>query len=284
MMLGLRDYVGKNGFPGIVLGHVRRHRLGADRRGRRRRARTGARARRAAAVALHERRQPGRRRPSRRRLLGMRLETLAIEGPSQRSRQTLAAACSPDRPRDVTEENLQARARGVLLMALSNKFGRPAGDDRQQVGDVGRLRHALRRHVRRLFGAEGRLQDRGLRAVALAQREAADGALGPVGRSHSASRPSRRRRRPNCGRTRPTRTRCLPTRSSTPFCTALVEEELSVDDIVARGFARDTVTRVQRLLYSAEYKRRQAPPGVKITRRSFGRDRRYPITNAFREK
>ena len=63
----------------------------------------------------------------------------------------------------------------------------------------------------------------------------------------------------------------------------LVEDELSVSEIVARGFSRDVVTRVQRLLYSAEYKRRQAPPGVKITRKGFGRDRRYPITNAFRE-
>ena len=63
----------------------------------------------------------------------------------------------------------------------------------------------------------------------------------------------------------------------------LIEEEQSVDEIVARGFARETVTRVQRLLYTAEYKRRQAPPGVKITRKSFGRDRRYPLTNLFRE-
>jgi len=63
----------------------------------------------------------------------------------------------------------------------------------------------------------------------------------------------------------------------------LVEDERSVADIVERGYDRDTVTRVQRLLYSAEYKRRQAPPGVKITRKGFGRDRRYPITNAFRE-
>jgi NAD+ synthase len=63
----------------------------------------------------------------------------------------------------------------------------------------------------------------------------------------------------------------------------LVEDEMSVPEIVSRGFPRDVVTRVQRLLYSAEYKRRQAPPGVKITRRGFGRDRRYPITNAFRE-
>jgi len=63
----------------------------------------------------------------------------------------------------------------------------------------------------------------------------------------------------------------------------LIEEELSVDEIAAKGFDRATVARIQRLLYSAEYKRRQAPPGVKITRRSFGRDRRYPMTNAFRE-
>jgi NAD+ synthase len=63
----------------------------------------------------------------------------------------------------------------------------------------------------------------------------------------------------------------------------LIEEELSVPEIVARGFSHETVTRIQRLLYLAEYKRRQAPPGVKITRRSFGRDRRYPITNGFRE-
>jgi len=61
----------------------------------------------------------------------------------------------------------------------------------------------------------------------------------------------------------------------------LVEHEMALADIVARGHAAETVTRITRMLYIAEYKRRQAPPGVKITRRSFGRDRRYPITNAF---
>jgi NAD+ synthase len=63
---------------------------------------------------------------------------------------------------------------------------------------------------------------------------------------------------------------------------ALVEEERSVDEVVAQGFDRDTVVRIERLLYLAEYKRRQAPPGVKLGSRIFGRDRRYPITNAFR--
>jgi NAD+ synthase len=65
--------------------------------------------------------------------------------------------------------------------------------------------------------------------------------------------------------------------------TGLVEEEKSVAELVESGFSRDVVARVQRMLFAAEYKRRQAPPGVKITRKSFGRDRRYPLTNAFRE-
>jgi NAD+ synthase len=64
---------------------------------------------------------------------------------------------------------------------------------------------------------------------------------------------------------------------------ALIEDEASIDDLVARGFDEATVRRVWRMIDRAEYKRRQAPPGVKITRRAFGRDRRYPITNGFTE-
>ncbi|MEN8197785.1 MAG: NAD(+) synthase, partial [Pseudomonadota bacterium] len=64
----------------------------------------------------------------------------------------------------------------------------------------------------------------------------------------------------------------------------LVENEMDVDAIVARGHARDTVHRIEHMLYIAEYKRRQAPPGVKITEKNFGRDRRYPITNRFRDR
>jgi NAD+ synthase len=62
----------------------------------------------------------------------------------------------------------------------------------------------------------------------------------------------------------------------------LVEQELSVDEVTAHGHSRAVVERIERLLYIAEYKRRQAPPGVKLGSRNFGRDRRYPITNAFR--
>jgi NAD+ synthase len=63
----------------------------------------------------------------------------------------------------------------------------------------------------------------------------------------------------------------------------LVEEEATLDEIVARGYAPELVERVQRLLYGSEYKRRQAPPGVKIGPRAFGRDRRYPIVNGYRD-
>ncbi len=103
---------------------------------------------------------------------------------------------------------------------------RAAGDDRQQVGDVGRLRHALRRHVRRLLGAEGRLQDRGLRAVDMAQRAARRPARSAQAAASFRSRPSPRRRPRSCGRTRRTRTRCRRTTSSTPSCNGLVEDEL----------------------------------------------------------
>ena len=64
---------------------------------------------------------------------------------------------------------------------------------------------------------------------------------------------------------------------------SLVEKEMPLADIVKRGHAAETVKKIERLLYLAEYKRRQAPPGVKISSRNFGRDRRYPIVNKFRE-
>ena len=64
----------------------------------------------------------------------------------------------------------------------------------------------------------------------------------------------------------------------------LVEKEMPLGEIVARGHAAETVKRIERMLYLAEYKRRQAPPGVKISSKNFGRDRRYPIVNKFREE
>jgi len=108
------------------------------------------------------------------------------------------------------------------------------------------------------------------------------GALGPAGRAipeSSITKAPTAELRPN----QTDQDTLPPYEELDAILTGLVEEEQSVSQLAARGFSRDTVVRVQRMLFAAEYKRRQAPPGVKITRKSFGRDRRYPLTNAFRE-
>ena len=104
----------------------------------------------------------------------------------------------------------------------------------------------------------------------------------PAASSRSASSPSRPA--PSSSRTRRTRTRCRPIDVLDGILECLIEHEMPVADIVARGHDEATVRAVWRMLDRAEYKRRQAPPGVKITRRAFGRDRRYPITNGFHDK
>ena len=157
------------------------------------------------------------------------------------------------------------------------------GDDRQQVGNVGRLCHALWRHERRLQSDQGSLQDRSLSAVAAAQPlEAARARAARLARSFRKTS-SRARRAPSCARTRPTRTRCRPTICSIRFSSGWSSARKATAAIVAAGFDRDTVMKVERMLNLAEYKRRQAAPGVKVTLKNFGRDRRYPIVNRFND-
>jgi NAD+ synthase len=281
MMLGLRDYVTKNGFTGIVLGlsggvdsaltaAVAVDALGAGRvRGVRLPSRFTSEA---SMVDAHETAQ----------LLGMPLETVAIEDIVAAAEATLATPFA-GRERDVTEENLQARVRGLLLMSFSNKFGEllvTTGNKSEMsvgyatlygdmCGGYSVLKDVYKTEVYRLCTWRN------------GQRPA--GALGPAGRAipeSSMTKAPTAELRPN-----QTDQDSLPPYDVLDgILNGLVEEELSVADIAARGFERATVSRIQRLLYSAEYKRRQAPPGVKITRRSFGRDRRYPMTNAFRER
>ena len=110
-----------------------------------------------------------------------------------------------------------------------------------------------------------------------------DGALGPDGEVDPGATSSSSRRPRNCARTRRTRTRCRPTTCSTRSSSGWSSTRSRSPTIVAAGFDRDTVVKVERLLYLAEYKRRQAAPGVKVTLKNFGRDRRYPIVNRFRD-
>ena len=280
MVLGLRDYARKNRFPGVVLGMSG----GIDS------ALTAA----VAVDALGAAHVRGVRLPSRftsraslddaaesARLLGMRLDTVPIESPVAAAESTLAPLFE-GRPRDVTEENLQARIRGVLLMGLSNKFG----DLLVTTGNKSEMSVGYATLYGDMCGGYSVLKDIYKTEVyALARwrnEHVVEGACGPRGRvipESSITKAPTAELRPN----QTDQDSLPPYEELDAILHGLVEEELSVAQIVARGFARETVTRVQRLLYAAEYKRRQAPPGVKITRKSFGRDRRYPLTNAFRE-
>ena len=157
------------------------------------------------------------------------------------------------------------------------------GDDRQQIGNVGRLRHALRRHERRLQSDQGSLQDRGVSAGAAAQPLEAGRRARPRRAGHCRERASPARRAPSCARTRPIRIRLPPYDVLDQILERLVEREEPLATIIAAGFDRETVMKIERMLSLAEYKRRQAAPGVKVTLKNFGRDRRYPIVNRFRD-
>ena len=280
MMLGLRDYVRKNGFPGVVLGMSG----GID----------SALSAAVAVDALGASQVAGVRMPSRftsapslddaeasGRLLGITLETLPIETVVAAAEAALAPGFA-GRPRDIAEENLQARIRGLLLMALSNKFGRMV----LTTGNKSEMSVGYATLYGDMCGGYSVLKDIYKTEVfALARWRNAqypDGALGPPGRvipESSITKAPTAELRPN----QTDQDSLPPYEVLDAILHRLVEDERSVQEIADAGFPRETVLRVQHLLYAAEYKRRQAPPGVKITRKGFGRDRRYPITNAFRE-
>ena len=280
MVLGLRDYVTKNAFGGVVMGlsggidsaltaAVAVDALGADRvLGVRLPSRFSSRG------SLDDAAETGT-------LLGIRVDTVDIQSTVDQLEATLAPAFH-DRQRDVTEENLQARVRGVILMAYSNKFGHllvTTGNKSEMsvgyatlygdmCGGYSVLKDVYKTDVYRL--SEWRNENR------------PPGCHGPAGRVI----PQTSIVKPPSAELRPDQTdqdSLPPYDELDAILIGLVEDQASIDEISQRGLDRDTVERVQRLLYAAEYKRRQAPPGVKLTRRSFGRDRRYPLTNRYRE-
>jgi NAD+ synthase len=266
MMLGLRDYVRKNGFKGIVLGlsggidsaltaAVAVDALGADRvRGVRLPSRFTSQA------SMDDAADSAAR-------LGIKLETVAIGQTVDASEAALSPLFGA-RDRDVTEENLQARVRGLLLMGLSNKFGELLVTTGNKCGGYSVLKDIYKTEVYALSKwRNANVPDEG----ALNTKD--------VIPQSSITKAPTAELRPN----QTDQDSLPPYEVLDQVLHGLIEEEKSVEQIVAKGFDRATVSRVQRLLYSAEYKRRQAPPGVKITRKSFGRDRRYPMTNAFRE-
>lgn len=279
MIVGLRDYVAANRFPGVVIGlsggvdsaltaAVAVDALGADR---------------VWCVMLPSRftsRESLEDAAETARLLGVRLDTVPIS-PAMEAFDAMLAPLFAGKARDLAEENIQSRARAVTLMALSNKFGHML----LTTGNKSEMSVGYTTIYGDLAGGYSVLKDIYKTTVfklchfrnAVRPRLA----LGPAG----TVIPARVIEKPPTAELRDNQ---KDEDSLPPYAVldriliGLVEDDRAAADLVAAGLDAETVARVERLLYGAEYKRRQAPPGVKVSRRSFGRDRRYPISNAFR--
>jgi NAD+ synthase len=281
MVLGLRDYVNKNRFPGVVLGLSG----GID----------SALSAAVAADALGPERVWCVMLPSKftskesldeaagcAKLLGVKLDTIPIEPAVGAFLEMLAPTFAGKKP-DITEENMQARARGITLMALSNKFGHMV----LTTGNKSEMSVGYATLYGDMCGGYSVLKDVYKMAVyALARwrnQHMPPGALGKPGRvipELTITRAPTAELREN----QKDQDSLPPYPVLDDILEGLVEREMSVEQIAHKGHDIATVKRIEHLLYVAEYKRRQAPPGVKITRKQFGRDRRYPITNGFRDR
>ncbi len=280
MMLGLRDYVNKNRFPGVVLGlsggidSALSAAVAVDALGASRVRCVMLPSRYTSCDSLEDADQCAR-------LLGTPYETIEIERAVAAMGETLSPVFA-GRNADTTEENIQSRLRGVILMAISNKFGPMV----LTTGNKSEMSVGYATLYGDMCGGYNVLKDIYKTEVFALSRWrnqfSPDGALGPQGMVI----PERIIEKPPTAELRANQT----DQDSLPpydildgILTCLVEQEMRFEDVTARGYDPATVKRVEQLLYISEYKRRQAPPGVKISPRNFGRDRRYPITNAFRD-
>jgi NAD+ synthase len=279
-LLGLRDYVDKNGFKGVVLGlsggidSALVAALAVDALG----------AGRVRCVMLPYRFTSQASRDDAARTadaLGVQYDVVSIESAVLGLEKALAPVFA-GRPRDVTEENLQARARGTILMAVSNKFGlmvvTTGNKSEMSVGYAtlyGDMNGGFN-PIKDLYKTEV------YRLARLRNLWKPDGALGPSGQvipENILTRAPTAELREN-----QTDQDTLPPYDVLDrILERLVEREEPIARIVDEGFDRETVMKVERMLNLAEYKRRQAAPGVKVTMKNFGRDRRYPIVNRFRD-
>ncbi len=280
-MLGLRDYVEKNRFPGVVLGlsggidSAICAALAADALGPERVHAVMLPYRFTSEDSLKDARDCAS-------ALGLRYDILpiasAVEGIEAADAPLFAGS-----PRDIAEENIQSRARGTILMSISNKFGPmvvTTGNKSEMSvgyatlygdmnGGFNPIKDLYKMEVYRLSALRNRWKPAGAKGP--------DGVVIPQNILVKAPTAELRENQKDQDSLPP-----YPVLDDILEC--LVEREMRVPDIVARGHERAVVERIEHLLAIAEYKRRQSAPGVKVTERSFGRDRRYPIINRFRDR
>jgi NAD+ synthase (glutamine-hydrolysing) len=270
LTLGVRDYVHKNGFETVVIGLSG----GIDS------CLTAA----IAADALGPEHVVGAAMPSRytsdlsnddaaqlAQNLGFRLLTVPIESTFESYLGMLSEPFAGTEP-GVAEENIQARIRGNVLMALSNKFGWLV----LTTGNKSEMSMGYATLYGDMAGGFAVIKD--VPKVLVYELAQWRNAQSPVIPETAISRPPTAELRPDQKDT----DSLPPYPVLDPILKAYVEEDRRVEEIVALGFDPETVRRVVRMVDRSEYKRRQAPPGVRITQRAFGRDRRLPITNQFK--
>src|SRR5216684_2584132 len=279
-VLGLRDYVDKNGFAGVVLGlsggidSALCAAMAVDALGSKRVRCVMLPYRYTAQESLDDAAQVAK-------ALGVEYDVVPIAPAVEGLGKTLAPLFA-GLPRDVTEENLQSRARGTILMAISNKLGLmvvTTGNKSEMSAGYATLYGDMNggfNPIKDLYKTEV------YRLARLRNAWKPEGALGP---STQVIPENIFTRAPSAElRENQTDQDVLPPYDVLDqILERLVEREEPIAKIVADGFDRETVVKVERMLNLAEYKRRQAAPGVKVTLKNFGRDRRYPIVNRFRD-
>jgi NAD+ synthase len=279
-VLGLRDYVEKAGFPGVVLGMSG----GVDSALTAAIAVDALGANRVHCVMLPYRYTSNESlddAASCAEALGARYDILPIHAPVEAFEASLRPVFA-DRAADITEENLQSRTRGTMLMAISNKFGSML----VTTGNKSEVSVGYATLYGDMNGGFNPIKDLYKTQVfALCRYRNSTlpkGCLGPEGLvipENIITKPPTAELREN----QKDQDSLPPYDVLDDILECLVDREMPLADIAARGHPMEIVRKVERLLYLAEYKRRQSAPGVKITSRNFGRDRRYPITNKFRE-
>ena len=205
--------------------------------------------------------------------LGVHYSMIPIEGMYQAALTALEREFRGREP-DATEENIQARCRGMLLMAISNKTGLMV----LTTGNKSEMSVGYATLYGDMAGGFAPIKDCSKTLVwRLARWRNAQGAA-PVIPQRIIDRPPSAELRDN----QLDSDSLPPYDVLDPILEAFIEDDRSVDEIVGMGFDRATVTRVLELVKRSEYKRRQAPPGVRVSGRAFGRDWRYPITSGYR--
>jgi len=279
-VLGLRDYVQKNGFPGVVLGLSG----GIDSALCAAMAVDALGAERVHCVMLPYRYTSQESLADAKACadaLGVRYDIVPIAPAVEGLLQVLSPLFAGRTP-DVTEENMQSRARGTILMSISNKFGPMV----VTTGNKSEMSVGYATLYGDMNGGFNPIKDlykmEVFRLCSLRNRWKPGWALGPSGEVIPESiliKPPSAELREN----QKDQDSLPPYDVLDDILVCLVEKEMRIAEIVARGHDPATVRKVERLLYLAEYKRRQSAPGVKVTKRNFGRDRRYPIVNRFRD-